>query len=125
MQVLGTEKDLQTAGRAATSKEAQEVNLCTGMAGAGAIALSGDLQATVEALRDSGPALLLPIKALVAFPFVYHYAGGIRHIVWEKHSIGNQADKTSLLENPAVDKSSKLVIAASLAGTLGLAVLSI
>ena len=95
------------------------------MVGAGGIALVGDLPSAVLALRDSAPALVIPLKALVAFPFVYHYAGGLRHLVWEFHKIGNQADKTSLLENAKVDQSSRLVIGASVLGTLGLALLTV
>lgn len=95
------------------------------MAGAGAIALTGDLPSAVAALRDSAPSLMIPIKSLVAFPLVYHYVAGLRHVIWDKHSIGNQADKTSLLENPQVDLSSRIIIGASAVGTLGLAILTI
>ena len=61
-----------------------------GMTGAGLIALTGDLPATVETLKHTSPALLYPIKAAVAFPLVYHYLGGLRHVIWDKASYGNQ-----------------------------------
>ena len=51
--------------------------------------------------------------------------GGLRHIVWDKHSIGLQADKSSLLDIPKVDLSSKIIIGTSIVGTLGLAFLSL
>ena len=58
------------------------------------------------------------------FPLVYHYLGGLRHIVWEKHTIGKQADKKSYLENEVVDKTSRAIFGASIAATLGLVVYS-
>ena len=61
-----------------------------GMTGAGLIALTGDLPATVETLKHTLPALLYPIKAAVAFPLVYHYLGGLRHVIWDKATYGNQ-----------------------------------
>ena len=60
------------------------------MTGAGAIALTGDLPATIEAIKHTSPALLYPIKAAVAFPLVYHYLGGLRHVIWDKARYGNQ-----------------------------------
>ena len=64
-----------------------------GMTGAGWIALTGDLPATVEALKHTSPALLYPIKAAVAFPLVYHYLGGLRHVFWDKATYGNQVQQ--------------------------------
>ena len=96
----------------------------TGVTGAGAIALAGDLPATIAAFTAASPWLVVPAKAAVAFPLVYHYAGGLRHIIWDKQNIGNQSDKTSYLENEAVDRSSRILIAVSVVGTLGLAFLS-
>jgi len=100
------------------------VALTVGMTGAGAIALTGDLPATIEAIKHTSPALLYPIKAAVAFPLVYHYLGGLRHVIWDKARYGNQADKGSPLENKAVDRSSKLLVGASALGTAALTVLS-
>ena len=60
------------------------------MTGAGAIALTGDLPATIEAIKHTSPVLLYPIKAAVAFPLLYHYLGGLRHVFWDKAKYGNQ-----------------------------------
>lgn len=54
------------------------------------MALTGDLPATVEAIKHTSPALLYPIKAAVAFPLLYHYLGGLRHVFWDKAKYGNQ-----------------------------------
>ena len=48
---------------------------CSGVTGAGIVALVGDLPAAVTALASAGPLLTVPVKAAVAFPLVYHYAG--------------------------------------------------
>lgn len=93
--------------------------------GAGAVALGGDLPATIAAFKEVAPLLVLPAKAAIAFPLVYHYAGGLRHIIWDKHSIGNQAEKTSYLDLASVEKSSKAIIGTSIVGSLGLALLSL
>ena len=60
------------------------------MTGAGAIALTGDLPATIEAIKHTSSVLLYPIKAAVAFPLLYHYLGGLRHVFWYKAKYGNQ-----------------------------------
>lgn len=86
--------------------------------GAGFIALSGDLPAAVEAFKASHPLLLYPLRGAIAFPLIYHYLGGLRHVVWEHSTIGKQSDKTSYLENDVVDRSSKAIFGISIAGTL-------
>lgn len=96
-----------------------------GIGAAGAIALVGDLPATVDAFKASYPLLVYPAKAVITWPLFYHYLGGVRHIIWEKHSMGKQAEKKSYLENEAVDKSSKLIFATSIVGTIGLTVLQL
>ncbi|CAL5227431.1 g10394 [Coccomyxa viridis] len=100
------------------------VALTVGMTGAGAIALTGDLPATIEAIKHTSSVLLYPIKAAVAFPLLYHYLGGLRHVFWDKAKYGNQADKNSPLENKSVDQSSKILVGASVLGTAAFAVLS-
>ena len=92
------------------------------MGGAGAWALVGDLPAAVDAFNASYPLLVYPVRAAIVFPLVYHYLGGIRLVIWEKHSRGNPAEKKGDLENEAVDKSSKLMFATSLLATLGFTV---
>lgn len=92
------------------------------MGGAGAFALVGDLPAAIDSFQASFPLLVYPARAALVFPLVYHYLGGIRHVIWEKHTMGKQAEKKSYLENEAVDKSSKLMFATSILATLGLTV---
>ena len=59
--------------------------------GAGAVALQGDLVAVVDSFKAAAPVLVLPAKFLVAFPLVYHYLGGVRHVFWDKSHYGNMA----------------------------------
>ena len=49
--------------------------------GAGALALNGDLLPLVDWVRES--VLVYPARAVVAGPLIYHYAAGIRHMVWD------------------------------------------
>ena len=60
-----------------------------GVWGAGAVALQGDLVAVVDSCKAAAPMLVLPAKFLVAFPLVYHYLGGVRHVLWDKSHYGN------------------------------------
>jgi succinate dehydrogenase (ubiquinone) cytochrome b560 subunit len=87
--------------------------LSVGFAAAGYVALTGDLPSALAALRADAPAAAFLARLVVALPLVYHYLGGVRHFVWDLHKIGNQADKTSLLEVPKVEQSSKLLFGAS------------
>jgi succinate dehydrogenase (ubiquinone) cytochrome b560 subunit len=66
---------------------------------------------------------VFPTKLLISFPLVYHYMGGMRHFVWDLYKIGNQADKTSLLETPRVEESSKILLGAAAALSLVVAIL--
>lgn len=66
---------------------------------------------------------MFPTKLIITFPLVYHYLGGMRHFVWDLYKIGNQADKTSLLETPRVEESSKILLGASAALSFVLAIL--
>jgi succinate dehydrogenase (ubiquinone) cytochrome b560 subunit len=52
-------------------------------------------------------------KAVVAFPFVYHYCNGARHIYWDATAKG--------LDLQSVEQSSKLVIGGAVLGTILLA----
>lgn len=94
-----------------------------GIGAAGAVAFVGDLPAAMDAFTASYPSLVYPAKAVITWPLFYHYLAGVRHIIWEKHKMGKQAEKKSYLENEAVDKSSRLIFATSIVGTLGLTVL--
>ncbi len=56
---------------------------------------------------------------------IYHYMGGLRHIYWDHAKYGNQADKHSVLEVPAVEASSKVLLGGSVAATVLAALYSI
>ncbi len=63
-----------------------------GFTGVGWIALTGDLIGTIDAIKSASPLLVYPLKAAVAFPLVYHYLGGVRHVFWDKAKYGNQVN---------------------------------
>mmetsp|Transcript_19126 Transcript_19126/g.49096 ORF Transcript_19126/g.49096 Transcript_19126/m.49096 type:complete len:223 (+) Transcript_19126:155-823(+) len=97
--------------------------LSVGFAGVGALALVTDVPSLIEAYKAAFPLLVLPTKAVVAFPFVYHTLGGLRHLYWDYSKLGNNADKTSPLDMNVVPMSSKILIGASVVATLGVAAL--
>ena len=114
---------LQTSSRSSTSSDTKKLTLCcpglhpgrstasalaprerkglkrllppAGTWVAGGVALSGDLVGAVEAFKAAAPALVLPAKFVVAFPLVYHYLGGVRHVIWDKAHYGNMARPAS------------------------------
>eukprot|EP00198_Chlamydomonas_reinhardtii_P000171 XP_001689506.1 succinate dehydrogenase subunit b560 [Chlamydomonas reinhardtii] len=98
------------------------VALSVGFAGAGVFALRGSLDGVVAACAGSF-LIGFPLKFLVSYAIIYHWLGGLRHIVWDVSKIGNQADRTSLLELPKVEMSSKVLLGASAALALIAAVL--
>jgi succinate dehydrogenase/fumarate reductase cytochrome b subunit len=76
------------------------------MWGIGGLSLVGvDMSSMMMVLGNSaiGPVL----KFGVAFPLVYHYIAGIRHVVWDKYVMG--------FNNDAMHQSSLLVGGSSLA----------
>ncbi|KXZ42627.1 hypothetical protein GPECTOR_129g557 [Gonium pectorale] len=90
------------------------VAMSVGFAGAGVLALRGGLDPVVSAM--SGSLLLgFPAKFLLSYCLIYHYAGALRHFTWDHHKIGNNADRTSLMELPKVELSSKLLLGGSAA----------
>eukprot|EP00892_Ulva_mutabilis_P006386 jgi/Ulvmu1/4119/UM019_0098.1 len=86
------------------------VGMSVGMMGAGFIALTGDLPGTMEYIKSCGPLLTIPLKGLIAFPIIYHYVAGIRHLMWDHSKIGDQAQKDSMLELGEVQKSSEYIL---------------
>ena len=92
--------------------------VCAGTVAIAGIALVGDVPSAITTFKTTVPWLVVPTKALVAFPIVYHYAGGIRHLIWDQAEIGKQADKTSFLENEAVDRLSWGMLGVSAVGTV-------
>lgn len=99
------------------------VSLSVGFTGASYIALTGDLPGMLLALNTHYPVATVPIKFIVAFPILYHYLGGMRHIIWDSYKLGNQTDRTCLLETPKVEQSSKVLLAASVGLTALVALL--
>lgn len=94
-----------------------------GFAAAGYVALTGDLPGALASFKANYPILVYPTKFIISFPLVYHYLGGMRHFAWDLYKIGNQADKTSLLETPRVEESSKILLGASAALSLVMTIL--
>jgi hypothetical protein len=45
--------------------------------GAGIIALTGDLPGTITYIKSWGPLVTVPLKGMIAFPLVYHFAAGV------------------------------------------------
>uniref|UniRef100_A0A7S2VUX9 Succinate dehydrogenase cytochrome b560 subunit, mitochondrial n=1 Tax=Chlamydomonas chlamydogama TaxID=225041 RepID=A0A7S2VUX9_9CHLO len=89
------------------------VALSVGFTGAGYIALTGNLPGLVQSIAATHPILLFPVKFAISYTLIYHYLGALRHFAWDHGKIGNQADKTSLLELPQVELSSKALFGAS------------
>ena len=82
------------------------VGLAAGFTGAGALALTGtDIPALLSTIGASavGPAA----KFVVAFPFAYHYLGGVRHFVWDYFP-------EYLLTNVKVEMSSVVIFGLSI-----------
>lgn len=83
------------------------------------IALGGccDIPSLVYGFKEAAPILVPVAKLVVAFPFVYHTAAGLRHLYWDKTA--------KLLEKEEVEKSSQILIGSSVAISLVLAFVSI
>jgi len=82
--------------------------LSFGAAGLGALELIGGNGTALSLMSDignSGLVLSSGAKFAVAFPIVYHYFGGLRHLVWD-----NAPD---MLTNVDVEKTSYGLIGAS------------
>ena len=111
--------DMPWGALSSITNRATGTALSVGFAAAGYVALTGDLPSALAALRADAPAVAFVARLAIAFPLAFHYLGAVRHFAWDLHKIGNQADKTSLLEVPKVERSSKLLFGAS--AVLGLA----
>ncbi len=69
--------------------------LIAAVIGAGALAMAGDLVPVVDWVRDSF--LVYPARAFLAFPLVYHYGGGVRHLIWDSAKYKMQSEKDDVL----------------------------
>merc|ERR1711865_11958 len=73
------------------------VSCSVGMLGMSAVAMAGgDVGLMMEGIGQS--ALAPPAKFAVAFPFIYHYTLGIRHVLWDR--------KPDMLTNEDTTKTS-------------------
>jgi succinate dehydrogenase (ubiquinone) cytochrome b560 subunit len=87
------------------------VALSAGITGLGWAALtSGDVAGAVGTWAAGHPAAAVLARAAVAAPLAYHYAGGIRHLVWDGSKHGAQAAHEGPLENDRVAQSSYVVV---------------
>jgi succinate dehydrogenase (ubiquinone) cytochrome b560 subunit len=51
----------------------------------GVFVAPGDFPSYVEFIKglQVSPMILFPIKSVAAFPLIYHYINGIRHLMWD------------------------------------------
>jgi succinate dehydrogenase (ubiquinone) cytochrome b560 subunit len=83
--------------------------LSFGSVGLGAVEILGGNGAALElmsALGGANVAIAAGAKFVVAFPLVYHYLGGLRHVVWDNNP--------EMLSNVDVEKTSYLLVGTSL-----------
>jgi succinate dehydrogenase (ubiquinone) cytochrome b560 subunit len=94
------------------------VALSVGSLGVASLELysSGTTQQLMSQLAMSGSVVGGMAKCVMGFPLVYHYLGGVRHLIWDYFP-----DK--YLNNVDVEKASYVLVGGSLLVTAGLAVL--
>ena len=63
----------------------------------------------------TGPVVAGMAKVVVGFPLVYHYLGGVRHLVWDHYP--------AVLSNIGVEKASYALAGGSVVLTAGLALI--
>jgi succinate dehydrogenase (ubiquinone) cytochrome b560 subunit len=66
---------------------------------------SGSALSLMETLGSSSFLIAGPAKFCVAFPFAYHYLGGVRHWVWDRNP--------EMLTNEDVEKSAYALMGSS------------
>ena len=90
--------------------------LSVGAAGIGAVEIFGGSGAAMSLMQDianAGPIIATGAKFSVAFPIVYHYLGGIRHLAWDS--------APDMLTNVSVEKASYVLAGSSVGLSVGLA----
>lgn len=113
------------AAISSVTNRATGVMLSVGAGAAGWTALTvGDLGVAIESFKQAYPLLVFPAKFAVAFPLVYHYLGGLRHLYWDHYKYGNQSERNSPLEFHAAERSSKMLLIGGTAGAALLALMS-
>lgn len=90
------------------------VALTVGVAAVASLSVADPLGGfhAVEALKAGAPALVPVAKAAVAFPVVYHYLAGLRHLYWDRSAAGFSLEE--------MQRSSTLLIALAVLLTLAL-----
>lgn len=94
------------------------VALSFGCAGLGAVELingDGSAMTLMSDIASMGPIIATTAKFTVSFPLVYHYLGGLRHLVWDK--------KPELLNTVSVEQASYVLAGSSIVTSLGIATL--
>ena len=93
--------------------------LSIGVTGAAVVALtvSCDLPSYIQSFQLSAPALVPVVKAIVAWPLVYHTLAGVRHLVWDYTARG--------MDLSSVELSSKLLLASSVVLAIAAAAVTI
>ena len=104
---------------ASITNRATGVALFVGAAGVAGASLVDPLGAfhAVEALKTGAPGLVPVAKALVAFPVVYHYLAGLRHLYWDSSAKG--------LDLETVNRGSTILIALAVLLTIALSFIQI
>jgi len=82
--------------------------LSAGVIGIGLLGLfvHCDLTSHIANLQTSMPLIIPLMKLSIAFPFIYHYLAGLRHIYWDRTAQG--------LELASVELSSQVLIGTSI-----------
>jgi len=88
--------------------------LTFGSAGVGAVELiagNGAAMGLMQDIAETGPVFSSLAKFSVAFPCVYHYLGGVRHLMWDNFP--------DMLTNVDVAKASYVLVGSSLVASIG------
>ena len=90
------------------------VALSVGAVGLGTaeLATTGGSVALMQEIAAMGPVVSSIAKFSVAFPCIYHYIGGLRHIAWDRYP--------DTLTNIGVEKASYALVGTSTLLSLGL-----
>ena len=100
------------------------VALSVGSGAAGYVALTqGDLGSAIESFKEAAPLLVFPAKLCVSLPLTYHYLAGLRHVFWDHHNYGNQANRENPLKYENVEQSSKILMLGSVGLATAIAIL--
>jgi len=91
------------------------VSLSIGSLGVASLELtsSGSAMQLMNDIAMTGPVVATMAKLTVGFPLVYHYLGGVRHLIWDHFP--------SVLNNVGVEQASYALAGGSLVITAGLA----